>query len=130
MRRQIGTITISRPRVYPLDPAAMDGPTTVVVQPGEYPVYLDGFTRYWRMTGTLNHQMFSRLGDGMFSMSRSDAPSEDDVVFYSRRYGPDEWAELTAGFAAETNPAVVFALDAKQDCPLGVEGCDADHTSI
>lgn len=111
MRTQIGTVTISRPRVYPLDPAALDSPATVVVPPGEYPVFQDGLSRYWRMTGTLNHQRFNRLGDGMFSASASDAPSDDDVVFYSRRYGPDEWAELLSAVAAETNPALTFTLN-------------------
>jgi hypothetical protein len=107
-RTQIGTVTITRPRAYPLDPAALESPTSVFVPIVEYPVFLDGFTRYWRMTGTLNEQ-FTRLGDGAFRMG-PDAPSDDDVVFYSRRYGPDEWAELIAAFEAETDPALVFTL--------------------
>lgn len=109
MRTQIGTVTINRPRAYPLDPAALESPTSVFVPPGEYPVYLDGFTRYWRMTGSLNQQ-FSRLGDGTFSFG-GDGPSDDDVIFYSPRYGPDEWAELIAAFAIEANPALVFTLN-------------------
>ena len=115
MRQQIGTVRITRPRIYKLDPWTRDdlNPATVIVEPGEYPVYLDGFTRYWRMTGVLNHQT-ARLGDGMFAMHSGDVRSEDDVVFYSQRYGPDEWDDLLAGFAAEANPALVFTLDADE----------------
>ena len=91
MRQQIGTVTITRTRSTELDPWASDdfNPATAIVEPGEYPVYEDGFTRYWRMTGVLNHQSV-RLGDGMFTMNSGDVRSDDDVVFYSLRYGPDE----------------------------------------
>ena len=111
MRQQIGTVQITRTRIYQLDPWALErwNPATVVVEPGEYPVFLDGFTRYWRMTGVLNHRS-ARLGDGMFTMHEGDVPSEDDVVFYSRRYGPDEWADLLAEFGRDADPALVFTL--------------------
>jgi hypothetical protein len=111
MRKQIGTVRVTRRRIYPLDPYALGpDPTSVVVEPGEYPVYEDGISRYWRLTGTLNRQ--SRfLGDGFFTANPGDAPSDDDdVVFYSRRYGPDEWADLVNGFAAYANPALAFTL--------------------
>jgi hypothetical protein len=117
MREQIGTVRITRPRIYKLDAWASDNynPATAIVEPGEYPVYRDGFTRYWRMTGVLNHRSV-RLGDGMFTMNGSDVPSEDDVVFYSLRYGPDEWADLLAEFGGEADPALVFTLlDAESD---------------
>ena len=111
MRQQIGTVRVTRQRIYQLDPQAsgMGLAATVIVEPGEYPLYLDGFTRYWRMTGVLNHRSV-RLGDGMFTMNSADVPSEDDVVFYSRRYGPDEWADLLAEFTAAADPALVFTL--------------------
>lgn len=111
MRQQIGTVRITRQRIYPLDPLAPDATAaaSVIVEPGEYPVYRDGFTRYWRMTGVLNHQT-KRLGDGMFTMSPFDVPSDDDVVFYSRRYGPGEWEDLLAGFARDADPRLVFTL--------------------
>jgi len=111
MREQIGTVTITRRRIYQLDPWALETPTTatVVVEPGEYLVYQDGFTRYWRMTGFLNTQT-QRLGDGIFAMGPADAPGEDDVVFYSKRFGPDEWTDLVDGLGGETNPALVFHL--------------------
>jgi hypothetical protein len=119
-RKQIGTVEITRVRIYRLDPAARDDDplaTTVVVQPGTYPVYLDGLSRYWRMTGTVNHRAY-RMGDGMFAMNEGDVPSEDEVTFYSRRLGPDEWAEMLAGFGPDTSPALVFSLtDADDDVP-------------
>jgi hypothetical protein len=116
MREQIGTVRITRARVYKLDPWARDGtnPATVVVEPGEYPVYQEGISRYWRMTGVLNHRT-ARLGDGMFTMSYGDVPSDDDVVFYSLRYGPDEWQELVQDFTADENPALIFSVRPDQD---------------
>lgn len=116
MRQQIGTVKITRPRIYKLDPWASDdfNPATAVVEPDEYPVYEDGISRYWRMTGVLNHQM-ARLGDGMFTMNSGDVRSDDDVVFYSLRYGPDEWDDLLATFAQDPNPALVFTLTAEAE---------------
>ena len=123
MREQIGTVRITRARVYQLDPWADPTPTTasVLVEPGEYPVYRDGLSHYWRMTGTLNRQV-SRVGDGMFAFAVDpgtqtlcDEPSDDDVVFYSLRLGPDEWQELLDGFAGDTDPALVFTLTAKAE---------------
>ena len=114
-RQQIGTVQITRPRVYNLDPYAPDDgryvPASVFVEPGEYPVYQDGLSRYWRMTGVLNLAL-NRMGDGMFAFRAGggDEPSDDDVVFYSRRYGPDEWEKLTGEFHRELHPALVFTL--------------------
>ena len=114
MREQIGTVRITRTRIYQLDPQAPDrfSPATVIVDPGEYPVYRDGLSHYWRMTGVLNHDMY-RMGDGIFAFDAGggDERSDDDVVFYSRRYGPDEWADLLAEFARVPAPRLVFTLD-------------------
>ena len=111
MREQIGTVRITRPRIYKVDPWASDdfNPATAIVEPGEYPVYRDGMSRYWRMAGVLNYHL-NRIGDGMFTTSNGDVPSDDDVVFYSLRYGPDEWDDLMAGFEGDANPALVFTL--------------------
>jgi hypothetical protein len=50
------------------------------------------------------------MGDGMFGFSEGDADvrSDDDVVFYSRRYGPDDWKKLMSEFKIGRNPALVF----------------------
>lgn len=106
-RKQIGTVRILRDRVYALDPAAALLPSAadVIVPAGEYPVYQDGMSRYWRMTGVLNHRHY-RMGDGAFSMSDRDERSDDDVVFYSQRFGPDEWA----GLMEAPGPALEFSV--------------------
>jgi hypothetical protein len=111
-RQQIGTVRITRTRSYPLDPSAPDHlpRAEVLVEPGEYPVYQDGLSHYWRMTGVINHRHY-RLGDGMFAINQGgDVRSEDDVVFYSGRLGPDEFAGLMADFAAMREPALVFTV--------------------
>lgn len=118
-REQIGTVRITRIRVYNLDPGAQDdvGLSTVIVTPGEYPVYRDGLSHYWRMTGVLNHGSY-RVGDGMTAFTGgADIPSDDDVVFYSLRYGPNEWSALIRDFSRERNPALVFTLSAETEVP-------------
>jgi hypothetical protein len=112
MRTQIGTVTITRARLYKLDPDIPDDTpfeSWVIVEPGDYPVYENGITRYWRMTGQLDGAN-QRLGDGMFRLSNTPEAGDDDVVFYSQRFGPDEWKELLEGFAADPDPALVFTL--------------------
>lgn len=111
-RRQIGTVTVNRARVYPLDPwlpSHVNG-TEVIVSPGTFPVFQAGISSYWQMTGVLNHRSF-RIGDGMLAMSSSgrDVASDDDVTFYSPRYGPDEWQALLAEFSAEGS-ALTFTI--------------------
>lgn len=94
---RIGQIEILRLRVYSLDaechcPAA----SSVVVEPGQYPLYSDGLSTFWVMSGKLNMRGPWRMGDGMFGMRGADFPSEIEVTFPSRRFGPDEWADLLA----------------------------------
>ena len=119
-RQQIGEVEITRDRVYRLDPQTGEGDTlasTVLVPPGTYPVFRDGLSHYWQMTGVLNHNSY-RIGDGMFGLNPSgDVPSEDEVVFYSRRYGPDEWAELLNGFARDPEPRLIFTLNLGEPWP-------------
>lgn len=95
-RVQVGTVEITRLRIYPLDPMAHDDGlrTDVIVQPGEYPVFcLGGMTWYWQMTGTLNGRDV-RLGDGLGILRDGDVATPDEVVFYSPRFGPNEWADM------------------------------------
>ena len=92
---QIGTIDIIGPdRVYPIDPQSSDQATTVCVPPGQYPLYRDGLSTYWVMSGRVNTGRVHRLGDGVFSMSDVDRPEGPEVTFLSRVFGPDEWAEF------------------------------------
>jgi hypothetical protein len=110
-RKQIGTVEITRVRVYPLDPYIPDhvSGAGVIVEPGEYPVYLDGISYYWRMTGVIDHASY-RIGDGAFAINQVNVRSDDDVVFYSQRYEPNEFRDLVSDFGGMANPALVFKL--------------------
>lgn len=95
---RIGTIEILRQRIYKLDADASDVlamATEVIVEPGVYDLYSDGMTKWWLMHGQINHRHY-RLGDGLFAMQSGDKQSGIEVVFPSKRFGPDEWAELLA----------------------------------
>lgn len=98
MTEQIGTVEVLRTRVYPLDPEMGREPlaTTVVVEPGTYPVYRDFDAYYWMMTGRINARGSTKIGDGLFSMLNRDEASGPEVTFPSRRYGPDEWTDFIA----------------------------------
>ncbi len=99
---QVGTIEILRQRVYTLDPemAHHETATTVVVEPGTFGLFSDGFTTRWLMTGRINTGRINRMGDGMFAMSGHDAADGLGVVFPSRAFGIDEWANFCAEPAA------------------------------
>lgn len=95
---QIGEIEILKDRSYSLDAECQClTRSSVLVLPGRYPLYRDAMTTYWVMTGRLNKRGPWRMGDGMFGLYDSDVPSELEVTFPSKRFGPDEWADLAAG---------------------------------
>lgn len=95
--RQIGHIEILKARVYNLDAEChCPNSSTVFVEPGQYPVCSDGMATFWLMRGQLNQRGIWRMGDGMFGLHQSDRPSGIEVTFPSRRFGPDEWADLLA----------------------------------
>lgn len=115
-RRRIGTVRILRERIYTIDPEARwddVNATTVVVEPGEYPVYRRGDTTYWMLTGHLNTRGFERLGDGLFAINGGHEASEDEVTFPSKRLGPHEFADLLADPVCLDGPEqrLVFTLD-------------------
>jgi hypothetical protein len=95
---QIGTVEILKTRVYALDDAVAHdaAATTVVVEPGTFPLYLDGISYFWMLTGRINTGRSRRLGDGIFSMSSFDEAGGPEVTFPSKTFGPDEWDEFTA----------------------------------
>jgi|SRR6185369_4190735 len=95
---RIGHVEILRTRIYPLDAESHDTlRSEVVVEPGQYDLYSDGLTTFWMMRGKLNQRGTWRMGDGLFGLFQTDLPSEIEVVFPSRRFGQDEWADLIAG---------------------------------
>lgn len=96
---RIGKIEILKTRIYPLDSVNAYGNkstyySTVVVNPGKYPLYKRQLSFFWMMTGFLNVGKMHRMGDGLFSVQESDEASEIEVVFPSPFFGPDEWKEL------------------------------------
>jgi hypothetical protein len=94
---RIGTVEILRQRIYSLDAESHDDTrSTVIVEPGTFDLFSNGLTTWWMMRGQLNERGPWRLGDGMFSMGGGDRLSGIEVVFPSKRFGPDEWAELLA----------------------------------
>lgn len=113
---RIGTVQILRLRIYTIDPDADvcdPNATTAVVEPGEYPVYRAGDTTWWMMTGHVNKRGFERLGDGLFAINNFDEASEQEVRFPSKRFGPQEFADLLACPECVEGPAqrLVFTLD-------------------
>ncbi len=91
---QIGTVEILRARTYPLDPETREAGTEVIVGPGTYPVYSDGLTTFWMMTGDLSDGGVRRHGDGMLTVTNADVPSGVAATFPSRRMGSDEFRDL------------------------------------
>lgn len=93
--RQVGHIEINRQRIYPLDPdATNEDRTTVVVEPGTYPLFQDGGAYFWVMTGRINARGVTRLGDGLFVVSPNDEAAGPEVQFPSPRFGEQELADL------------------------------------
>ena len=114
-RVQVGTVEITRHRVYPIDPLAREQAlrTDVLVEPGTYPVFCQrGMTYYWQMTGTIDG-MHEQLGDGAFGIRGGDVATPDEVVFYSRRFGADEWADILTK-AAQPGSALIFHMESGQ----------------
>lgn len=96
---QIGTVEVLVARTYYLDAHAKDAEMTAVVEPGVYPLYESGMTRFWVMDGLLNFGGggLLRMGDGMFVHKPYDDPVDVGVRFPSKFYGPDEWKVLIRG---------------------------------
>lgn len=109
--KRIGTVEVLRVRNYPLDGdlAVAGDPfvkrTEVLVEPGVFPLYLDGADRFWVMKGHLNvgeRADLRRVGDGMIMvMTSPDVPGPVELVFPSRRWGEQEFEEFL------TEPACV-----------------------
>lgn len=94
MMSQVGTVEILVTRNYPLDPEAGCSGTEVLVEPGTFPLYSDGYTFLWMMSGKVNEGGVNRRGDGLITAGEFDSPGALAVTFPSRRLGPDEWAAL------------------------------------
>jgi hypothetical protein len=94
--RHIGSVEVLRSRIYPIDPYNKDQlATEVIVEVGHYPLYFNGYSHLWVMTGKLNGQ-FLRRGDGlMLAFKGANAfPLDITVQFPSKLFGPDDWRDL------------------------------------
>lgn len=95
---EVGVVEVLLTRIYKLDPEN-DSPnaTTVVVEPGNYPLFSDGMSFFWLMRGRVNAgRCFRRMGDGMFAVEPTDRPVGPEVQFPSKTFGRDEWDDFTA----------------------------------
>lgn len=96
--RQVGTVEITRTRIYPVNPGAsvVDiEEVTAVVSPGIYPLYTTyPGLYYWVMTGAVNARRFERLGNGTFFAHPHDAPTDAQVTFPSRTFDAEEFSDL------------------------------------
>ena len=116
---RIGHVEILRIRIFALDAEMAHEPlaSSVIVEPGTYELYADGMTTFWMMRGKLNERGTWRLGDGLFGLFQTDLPSEIEVVFPSRRFGQDEWADLIAGPEFTEGPDQRLRLLLDQEVP-------------
>lgn len=97
--RQIGTVELLTPRIYNVDSSELvpkNFKTEIAVPPGKYPVYSDGWSHYWMVTGKITHRGMHRMGDGVFSTMDSDYVdvTSPDVTVPSKIFGPDEFADF------------------------------------
>lgn len=112
--KQVGTVTILRERIYPIDPFAEELSsilaTTVVVPPGVYPVYRKFDAYRWVMRGHINER-HAKIGDGLYELNSGDRPTGLEVQFPSGVYGAEAFAELLAAEVAQPGPAQRLAFE-------------------
>lgn len=110
-RKQVGTVNILEPRLYPRYPAETASSTlntvdqTVRVDAGKWPVYRgENGLIFWEMEGELVkfENSFTSLGDGMFMSRHVVVPQGDLVIFSSMSFTDEKFAEFRA-----TDPLVV-----------------------
>lgn len=105
MRKQVGTVNILEPRLYPRYP--MKPPRSEItsadelvnVEDGKWPVYRgENGLIFWEMEGELVkiENTFESLGDGMFRARPSVKALRERVIFRSMTFTDEEFAEFRA----------------------------------
>jgi hypothetical protein len=115
--RKIGTVELLQLRILPLDAEMGHDPraTTVYVDPGTFDVYRRFDVTYWMLKGFINKRGFEKLGDGLFAMHGSDGPSDVEVVFPSKGFGPEEFDDfLSEPICQEGAPAQRYRFQIEQ----------------
>ena len=116
-RVQIGTVETLRNRVYPMPGSTLGAAETVLVEPGVYPIFLEGGLVFWEMDGKLNRveaetEMISgRPGDSLNLMTVHDAPEGQPVRTQSRPVTPEKFRAMVAYEHAQPDTAFTFTLD-------------------
>lgn len=114
MAARIGTVTIRRPRVYPMPGGSLDDAVTAFVRPGNYPIMReDDGTTYWVMQARPNRREVETepLGNGMFVISGGDVPRGRSFELRSRSFTAEEFAGLVRDEARDPESRLGFELD-------------------
>lgn len=113
---QIGTVEITRLRVYPLPGGELSDKDTAQVEPGHYPLMrqADGSV-FWVMTARRNnHEVESKslahINPGMFALTQNDRAVGEPFLMISKVIDAEEFALYVAESAAESDPSVRFTL--------------------
>jgi hypothetical protein len=113
---QIGTVEITRIRVYPLPGGELSDKDTAQVEPGHYPLMrqADGSV-FWVMTARRNNhevesESLAHISPGMFSLSHNDRASGEPFLMISKVIDAEEFAVYVDEAAADPSPSVRFTL--------------------
>lgn len=100
----LGTVTVLKQRIYPIDPTS-NHPlrTEVVVEPGVFSVWRHYDTVRWYMRGRISGRN-EKIGDGLFVMGGGDKPGGPQVEFPSMIYGLEQFAEFLNDPICEDGP--------------------------
>lgn len=111
---RIGTVTVvNNARLWPLDAASSDPVLGVYANVGtECPLYSDGMSIFWVISGYLNAGGFQPKGDGLAMSVPWDIESNIEVTVPSPVFGQDDWARfLTEPHTQEGSPEQRLQID-------------------
>jgi hypothetical protein len=115
-REQIGTVEILRDRVYPLNTGQdISDPRipSVLVTPGDYPLYRELGEIYWEMQGHITKPRMETVDDGLFLVRQGHEPSDETATITSNRFGAKEWESFLVD--PQVPSRLVFTLFAEDE---------------